>query len=929
MNKKIITLYTIMILLMIMPQALATDYSVSLDMDTNFIRLGPCSGGTMIKAIIENTGEQADTYTISPQNNWIITAPQKVTLNSGESKSIAIFMTPPCDIEPMEYTKEITVESDNSKDTETITIDVLRVHSVEIDTTTTRTSCIGDTETFDIYISNMGLTTETYSITSTSGTLEKNEITIENGETKKIILTVPVTTEKQTTDISVTSTTSYAADRETLQILAMSCYSQEASITPESKTMCIKESSDFTITVKNTGTKEDTYTVTTDFGELSSQTLIVDAQSEAKVKLTVSPQDMGQYTANIEVASAYETNKFQVTINAQSCKGIAVITIPKEKTVCKGENAQYSVTLKNIGKTEDTLALSTTMGELSEPEITIKAGDTAEVLLTIPTDDLTYDTYAVEVTAESDIQDSSESILIVENCYSGILSVEPQIMTVCPKRDATFTITLENTGKNKDTYTLETSDGILEKDTVELESQKTEDIQLTVPANTEEKEVIINMFSEQVQETKTVTVLLKDQEKCYGFTVNVNPQIIEANEYKGYLYTITVKNTGEYASNFSISTVGGPEWTYIDPKTQNIETGSEDQFFIYVSPPYGTEVGTYNIDIEVKRDNVSAKTATLKLLLGKTATQKTPSAKEEEPSKEEEPEEELPKTYSVTTDTETMYEVSENDTLTIEGSYIKGNEDTEVTIKIRTGSFIIEIGDALIEDEQPELGENTYELTTEEKQYTVTIEFTEVNATSNAYKFKVKDVQVTEIVKDETPQTPTGQATAGEQPSGVPKDIIYATIIGLVIIILILFGPEIAEKTKNFFTEEVEEEKKEDDEKEDDWTPATLHKEGQIPLDEIKGVGSKRKDALGKAGIESANDLAEANISDIMAEAVTSEKQAKSLIKKAKALVKKKAKVQEAKEEPKKKPKPKAKKPKKSKSRKEVKEDIKDILESI
>ncbi len=112
-----------------------TEYSVNLDLDTNFIRLGPCSGGTMIKATIENAGEQTDTYTISPQNNWIITAPQKVTLNPGEIKNIAIFMTPPCDIEPMEYTKDITVESGNSKDTETITIDVLRVHGVELDTT--------------------------------------------------------------------------------------------------------------------------------------------------------------------------------------------------------------------------------------------------------------------------------------------------------------------------------------------------------------------------------------------------------------------------------------------------------------------------------------------------------------------------------------------------------------------------------------------------------------------------------------------------------------------------------------------------------------------------------------------------------------------------------------------------------------------------
>ena len=922
MNKKIITLYTIITLLMIMPQALATDYKVNLDMDTNFIRLGPCSGGTMIKGTIENTGEQTDTYTISPQNNWIITAPQKVTLNPGESKGIAIFMTPPCEIEPGEYTRDITVESGNAKDTETITIDVLRVHGVELDTTTTKTSCIGDTETFDIYISNLGLTIETYSITSTSGILEKGEITIESEETRIITLNVPVTAEKQTIDINAKSTTSYAENSKTLQILGLNCYSQVAAITPESKTMCIKESSDFTITIKNTGTKEDTYTITTDMGELSADSLTIDAATEKKVKLTVSPEDTGEYTANIQVNSAHETTELQVTVSAQSCKGIAVITIPKEKTVCKGDTAKYTVTIKNIGKTEDTLTISTTMGVLSEKETTIEAGETMELELAIPTENLDYETYSVTVTAESDVKDTSESVLIIENCYSATLTAEPQIIKVCPKKDAVFIITLENTGKNKDTYTIESSYGTLEKDTVELESQKTEDIQLTVPTNTQDKQVIINMFSEHTQATKTVNISLRDEEKCYGFTINANPKIIEAQEYKGYLYTMTVKNTGEYSSGFSISTVGGPEWTYIDPTSTNIETGSESQFYIYVSPPYGTEAGTYNIDIEIERDNASTKTITLQLILGKTAKPQDKPYETEEPSKDKEPEQVLPKTYPVTIDTETTYKINETETLTIEGIYTKDNKETQVTINLRTGSFIIEIDDALIEDEQPELGDNIYELTTETAQYTVTIEFEEVNATSNTYKFKVKDVQVTELIKDETQQTPTGKAT-DETASGIPKDIIYATIIGLVIIILILFGPEIAEKTKNFFTEEVEEEKKEEEKTEKEEKP----KEGQIPLDEIKGIGDKRKDALRKAGIESANDLAEANISDIMAEAVTSEKQAKNLIKKAKVLTKKKAKKEQPAKETTKKAKPK--KVKKTKPRKEVKEDIKDILESI
>ncbi|MFH1432674.1 MAG: helix-hairpin-helix domain-containing protein [archaeon] len=912
MNKKMITVYTVMILLMIMPQALAASYSVNMELDTNYIKMGQ-GISTMIYATITNTGELSDTYTITPEK-WM-TNPSKVTLAPGESKTIGLLISPPCDIEAKEYTLGITTKSDNSKDTETITIDVLKVYRVELGQITAKTSCVGDKETFVLDISNNGKNTETFAITATSGILEKDKLTLNSGETQQVNLELPVTEGQKSVDVTVKSllSTSCAQDSKTIKLVGVSCYSQDIMITPESKTMCIKDTSDFTLTVKNTGTKKDTYTMTTDFGELSSDALTIEPSEEKKIKLTVSPEDMGTYKANIDVRSRSGTKKVTVAINAQNCKGIAVITIPKEKTVCKGATAEYTVTIKNIGKTEDTLDISTTMGELTEKKMTIEAGQTKELTLKIPTENLEDEKYKVTVTAESDIKDSSESVLNVENCYSSALSMDPQITKVCPGTDAVFTITAQNTGKNKDTYTIETSSGELEESTIELESLQAKNIKLTVPAVKESKNVVINMFSPNSQNTKTVNITLKDTEICFGFIVSANPEIIEAEDYKGYLYTLTVKNTGEYSSEFSVSAVGGPDWIFIDPKKLNIDTGEEDQFYIYVSPPYGTEAGTYNINIEVKRDGESKKITTLKLMLGRTGT-KTES---QQPNKTE-TEKEVPKTHPVNVDTETTYEIRENYTEKVVGTYKKDNKDIEFVMNFRTGSFIIEIGDARIEDEQPELGENTYEITTQDKQYTVTIDFTEVNTTTDTYRFKIINAEVTELEKETS--TPTGKATEDKAP--VSKNLIYATIIGLIIIILILFGPEIAEKTKDFFTEEVEE-KKEKEEKKEDAKPVIPAGDG-IPLEEISGIGGKKAEALRKAGIMNVNDLANSNISDVMAEAVTSEKQAKDLIRKAKALLKKKSKKEEPKAE-KKKDMPK----KKESVRKDVKEDIKDILESI
>jgi len=425
-NKILAAVTIILIVQMMMPQAFSLDYGVSLSLDTNYVRVGPCSGGTMVSGTVENKGTQQDTYTLTPQDSWVIITPQKITLNAGETKKIAIFMTPPCDTAPKEYPIEIVAQSDKAKDTEIITIDVLRVHGVELATVQTKTGCIGDIEQFDLDISNLGKTKETFSITSTKGTLDNSEVTLDAGASKKVILEAPIASEKDTIGVSVKSTTSYAETSKTLTLVGTTCYSQDITIAPESKITCMKESTDFILTIKNTGTKKETYTLKTDFGDLSTDTLAIEAGSESKVKLTVTPADTGKYTSNVEIISPHYSKKVSVSTSAESCKGVAVITIPKKETVCKGDNAQFIVTVKNTGKTEDKFSMSSTIGVLSEKDVTIKAGDTVELYANVSTKDLDYKTYPMTVTAaSSEVSDTSVSEFTIENCYSASTERRP------------------------------------------------------------------------------------------------------------------------------------------------------------------------------------------------------------------------------------------------------------------------------------------------------------------------------------------------------------------------------------------------------------------------------------------------------------------------------------------------------------------------
>ncbi|NOR85935.1 hypothetical protein GQ473_07525 [archaeon] len=893
--------------LVLVPQAFAATTGVNIEMTSASASLCP-SNTEYIMGHITNNGDILETYTLSSDNSWATIAPDKITLNSGETKEFHVYITPfNLDAQPTTYPISIKATGSTSSDFEIITLTLLKCHGVKIaPEKSADTLCIGDRKTYDVTITNYGGVTEIYDITSTTGTLLDKQVTLDADESKTITIAIDATKEKQIVEITAQSRTSYATAKETMDISGINCYNSKIQTTPETKTMCVEESSTYTVKIENLGTKDDTYTLSTDFGELDTETINIGAGETKTATLTVQPKDMGVYDINVNAKSLHSDMNSKVRLSAINCKGIAVLTIPPEMTVCKGTTARYMITMKNTGSKEDTFNITSTKGIVSENIISIGSGEIKNTYIEIDTNNLDFTTYDFEVTAKSTIEDSAKGSFTVENCYGEDLIIEDAMKSTCAGNDAVYAVTVKNTGKNDDSYALSVKGaiGIFETENLTINAFEEKTVMLTIKSDKDsvgDKTIEITSQSSHVSETITVNLEFMDKNTCYGYSTTTNPKNIEATESKGYLYTVSVQNTGLYDSNYVFS-VEGPNWVSVAPETIAIKAGDTDKTYVYAAPPYGTESGVYEITFTIKNDEGIIKQSTLQFAFN----------------------EELGDIIDDTTDTpvvdeQTQYIADVNDTTiyTIDSENIEIITATYTTsdgvkksfdIGFETGSFIVTIGDARVEDENPSIGEKTYSLLVDDTQYEITLDFEYVNTTSKVYEFSIINVDVTEnanvAIVDDTKEVPSDDETKKDS-----SKIIYAIVIGIILILLILFGPELAEMITK-----------------------TKEDEDEEPSFGISGIGPKREATLKKEGIKTVEELAESDASNIASILGVSEAQAKKFIntaaKKVRATKKEEPKVAEKKaEEPKKEKE--TKKPAKKKQEKDVKDEIKDILDNI
>ncbi|MEA2003476.1 MAG: hypothetical protein U9O53_00770 [archaeon] len=474
-------------------------------------------------------------------------------------------------------------------------------------------SCpVGDTM-ITATLKNLGSEADTYTITSDSNwvTIGNEVISLEGGEDKTFAIFIKPRIDAEAGEYSITFTAESDSGKyqDSIDFVVMMCHGID--ITPGTDLIesCIGDTKTVEVTFSNTGKYDETFILTAEGRKFDTGSITIASGREETAVLSI-PVATREDTVTIKAQSttSYASDSADIYVLSEgACYGIAVINIPPEINICKGDTARIVITSKNTGFKTGTFELSTDAENayFKNDEIKLESKEVAETYLEISTEDSEIGEVDYSITVKStDAQDIAYGKIIIEQCYGVEVSAVKDEEEICPGTTAMFEIDISNTGKKADTYTVSASKGSLSETSMTLEAKESKTVSLILnsdKSDTEDTTTTITAESERVEASTEITISMKDFDSCYGMSVSSDSDTIFADELKGYLYTLTVKNEGEFDAEYTAS-VEGPKWITVNPDTVSVKAGESKEIFVYASPEYMTPEGTYTINVNIESD---------------------------------------------------------------------------------------------------------------------------------------------------------------------------------------------------------------------------------------------------------------------------------------------------------------------------------------
>jgi uncharacterized membrane protein len=609
--------------LLLIPQVSASN-GVSLSVNTlqhpsDYISTCPDRVLGEIEVIVTNTGSETDGVTLTldwPEDLGFIKP--YVMLASGESKKVDPFwITIPFNLEPGTYYATITAESGMSDESasETITIEVMDCHGVELNVLDDyRKTCSETAEpaNYEFTLRNRGTWQETFDLSASVGWIEFSESVVTLGAGESRIIAASLNPPKGTgyTEVVVTarSRDSYAQASGVLKVDPKDCYNANVEIQPVEDDICLGEYAEFNVIITNTGSEDDTFSVETSAEWVVSgqETVDIPVGESRNVEILAAPDVTGVSTFSVTVRSLADdvfVRTVTGAVNSDDCKGVAVIAYPSETEVCRGDEAVFTVTIKNTGALENTFELSVDLGEFESNAITLPGGASADIELIVDTSGI-EDVQSIRVTAtDGQVSDSSDVRIHTTTCYDAELLVTPEVVYTCSFSDILYTMTVSNTGGMADVYTLSYNG---ESTVISLNAGDSGQAEYTYPLP--EMDEGIYMFTVGLESENGVSlsgsaeINVLPLEDCYGVDIHNGDGAVDVGKVS--IVEITVENKGEQADTWAMS-FDGPEWAYLEPEEVSLGPGETDTVYLYLSPLFGTEKGSYPVSVYAESSHSS------------------------------------------------------------------------------------------------------------------------------------------------------------------------------------------------------------------------------------------------------------------------------------------------------------------------------------
>lgn len=572
-------------------------------------KVSGCPGNAIpVVLTITNADDVTHTYFLSlempegwesPDNGFI---QPDITLSSGETDSLTFFVNPPA-VDPGVYS--LRVRAKNGEEAyKDLDVEVLQCHYVSVHAEDMINICEETDFKYSFSVSNAGKEAEEFGITvsgSWGEDLYKDTLTIGSGGTEEIEIDVTSPTEDGKITVKAESTESYAKTEKVTELDVKKCFDFDASIEPTEASSCLGRAANFIVTVINKGSATDTYDITSpDWVVPSQESLMVLPGEERDLGLFAYPEIEGKTEFEVTVSSSGKLSMKETlkgTVDARECKGVAVIVIPASQEVCRGLEAEFTMTVKNTGTVADVYDLETDLGVFDKNKLDLEVGEIGEAKITVDTEDLdTGESFLTARATSGDVTDQNMVSLIVKECYSAEFALTPDEIDVCAGEEVDYTLVLKNTGEFEDEYAFVLDEEEIGTTSLAPGEMKTFTTKVKVDYPEGEYDLIFKAVSDHVSEEASSKITVESKETCYSFEISSGETEAYVDPGKGIALGVKIKNNGERADIYAL-VVEGPEWVYLSEDSVALESGEETYIYLYASPGYDAEEKVHMIKL--------------------------------------------------------------------------------------------------------------------------------------------------------------------------------------------------------------------------------------------------------------------------------------------------------------------------------------------
>jgi len=419
---------------------------------------------------IKNLGKLEETFRLSSVD-WAGFSEAEITLGAGQSKSFSVVLNPEGLLISLHTVPVYARSTDPNSPlyytplTETLELDVKDCYDFSAELQPREnTVCFGKSTEYILVIKNIGLNEDSYSI-YTPDWITNGETGVSLGPGQKADVKITVEPETLGThEVSVTVTSSKESDlskKATASIISQECRSVAVIVSPAEYTVCGgMPPIGFDVSVKNTGTVEDTYQLTTSMGTLENISLTLNPGETETIRLNVDLTGLeGTLTITVTASDGVISDKAEIELTIENCYSADLSIEPEMQAVCPYDSVMYTVTIQNTGELPDIYTLRYG-DEIEIVELDSGESQGFELTFLVPFEESGI--YVVSAFADSDHVSLTETAALnvktMGDCYSAELQVaEEKRIKPCTIEECeaiTLPVEIKNKGEKDASYTL-------------------------------------------------------------------------------------------------------------------------------------------------------------------------------------------------------------------------------------------------------------------------------------------------------------------------------------------------------------------------------------------------------------------------------------------------------------------------------------------